>query len=100
MQEVIEFTTALMEDKTHAYAERQAARKRKYALQAIVTGNHTPGLNLYVPSVITIMKVQCAPKCYKCNKYGHIARDCRGTRNANNNNNQKGTGSGQKPTCF
>ncbi|GKC37863.1 putative reverse transcriptase domain-containing protein [Tanacetum coccineum] len=41
----------------------------------------------------------CAPKCYKCNKYGHIARDCRGTRNTNNNN-QKGTGSGQKPTCF
>ncbi|GJX36587.1 putative reverse transcriptase domain-containing protein [Tanacetum coccineum] len=41
----------------------------------------------------------CAPKCYKCNKYGHIARDCRGTGNANNNNH-KGTGSGQKPTCF
>ncbi|GJT25993.1 hypothetical protein Tco_0895930 [Tanacetum coccineum] len=30
MQEVIEFTTELMEDKTHAYAERQAERKRKY----------------------------------------------------------------------
>ncbi|GJS55044.1 reverse transcriptase domain-containing protein [Tanacetum coccineum] len=29
MQEVIEFTTELMEEKTHAYAERQAERKRK-----------------------------------------------------------------------
>ncbi|GKC05844.1 reverse transcriptase domain-containing protein [Tanacetum coccineum] len=29
MQEVIEFTTELMEDKTHAYAECQAKRKRK-----------------------------------------------------------------------
>ncbi|GJX62892.1 hypothetical protein Tco_0295792 [Tanacetum coccineum] len=28
--EVIGFTTMLMEDKTHAYAERQAERKRKY----------------------------------------------------------------------
>ncbi|GJW51283.1 hypothetical protein Tco_0092634 [Tanacetum coccineum] len=26
-------------------------------LQEIVTGNHTPGLNLYVPSVIITMKV-------------------------------------------
>ncbi|GJX31131.1 putative reverse transcriptase domain-containing protein [Tanacetum coccineum] len=47
-----------------------------------------------------IYKKSVSPKCYKYNKYGHIARDCRGTRNANNNNNQKGTGSGQKPTCF
>ncbi|GJY43010.1 reverse transcriptase domain-containing protein [Tanacetum coccineum] len=30
MQEVIEFTTELMEDKTQAYVERQAERKRKY----------------------------------------------------------------------
>ncbi|GJR11834.1 reverse transcriptase domain-containing protein [Tanacetum coccineum] len=29
MQEAIEFTTDLMDDKTHAYAERQAERKRK-----------------------------------------------------------------------
>ncbi|GJS31580.1 hypothetical protein Tco_0492200 [Tanacetum coccineum] len=29
MQEAIEFTTELMDEKTHAYAERQAERKRK-----------------------------------------------------------------------
>ncbi|GJX40754.1 putative reverse transcriptase domain-containing protein [Tanacetum coccineum] len=76
MQEVIEFTTELMEDKTQAYAESQKGKERmmifprtiktnrirgrtqaRPTLQAIVTGNHTPGLSLYVPSVITIMKV-------------------------------------------
>ncbi|GKE70796.1 putative reverse transcriptase domain-containing protein, partial [Tanacetum coccineum] len=42
----------------------------------------------------------CTPKCHKCNKVGHFARDCRSTANANNANNQKGTRSGQNPTCF
>ncbi|GKG20802.1 reverse transcriptase domain-containing protein, partial [Tanacetum coccineum] len=32
MQEVIEFTTELMEDKTHAYAERQAGQKGKESM--------------------------------------------------------------------
>ncbi|GJT73355.1 putative reverse transcriptase domain-containing protein [Tanacetum coccineum] len=39
----------------------------------------------------------CAPKCHK---FGHFARDCRSAGNANNVNNQRGTGSGQKSTCF
>ncbi|GJZ77652.1 hypothetical protein Tco_0642324 [Tanacetum coccineum] len=78
MQEAIEFTTELMDEKTHALAECRKKRKKSYnvfprtiktnnnrirgrtqarpTLQAIVTGNHTPGLNLCVPSVITIMK--------------------------------------------
>ncbi|GJU37336.1 hypothetical protein Tco_1185690, partial [Tanacetum coccineum] len=30
MQEAIEFTTELMDEKTHAYVEHQAERKRKY----------------------------------------------------------------------
>ncbi|GJT24144.1 putative reverse transcriptase domain-containing protein [Tanacetum coccineum] len=42
----------------------------------------------------------CAPKCHKCNKVGHFARDYRSTANAYTANNQKGTGSGQRPTCF
>nr|GFA02597.1 putative reverse transcriptase domain-containing protein [Tanacetum cinerariifolium] len=42
----------------------------------------------------------CAPKCYKCNKVGHIARDYRGTTNVNTANNQRGNGTSQKPTCY
>ncbi|GKE69454.1 putative reverse transcriptase domain-containing protein, partial [Tanacetum coccineum] len=34
----------------------------------------------------------CAPKCHKCNRVGHLARDYRSTVNANTANNQKGTG--------
>ncbi|GJZ65296.1 putative reverse transcriptase domain-containing protein [Tanacetum coccineum] len=41
-----------------------------------------------------------APKCHKCNKVGHFARNYRTTASANNANNQKGTGSGQRPTCY
>ncbi|GKA68694.1 putative reverse transcriptase domain-containing protein [Tanacetum coccineum] len=37
---------------------------------------------------------QCAPKCHKCNRVGHMARDCRSTANANTANNQRGTGAG------
>ncbi|GJV00304.1 putative reverse transcriptase domain-containing protein [Tanacetum coccineum] len=42
----------------------------------------------------------CAPKCHKCNQVGHLARDCRSPTNANTTNNQRGTGTGQKPTCY
>ncbi|GKE64090.1 reverse transcriptase domain-containing protein, partial [Tanacetum coccineum] len=39
----------------------------------------------------------CAPKCHKCNRVGHLARDCRSTANANTANNQRGTGAGTNP---
>ncbi|GKA54067.1 putative reverse transcriptase domain-containing protein [Tanacetum coccineum] len=42
----------------------------------------------------------CAPKCHKCNRVGHLARDYRSPANANTANNQRGTGAGQKATCF
>ncbi|GJX05151.1 putative reverse transcriptase domain-containing protein [Tanacetum coccineum] len=43
---------------------------------------------------------QCAPKCHKYNRVGHLACYCRSPTNANIANNQRGTGAGQKATCF
>nr|GEZ70338.1 hypothetical protein [Tanacetum cinerariifolium] len=42
----------------------------------------------------------CAPKCHQCNIFGHLARDCRSSTNANTTNIQKGTGASQEATCY
>ncbi|GJS86628.1 putative reverse transcriptase domain-containing protein [Tanacetum coccineum] len=108
MQEVIEFTTELMEDKTHAYAERQAERKRKNddfsrnnqnqqvkrqnTGQAYTAGNS--GRKSYAGSKPLCSKCNynhegpCPPRCNNCKRVGHLTQDCRSRpANANNNNN-------------
>nr|GEU37743.1 hypothetical protein [Tanacetum cinerariifolium] len=42
----------------------------------------------------------CAPKCHKCNRVGHLARNYKSAANTNTANNQRGTWASQKPTCF
>nr|GEX29255.1 putative reverse transcriptase domain-containing protein [Tanacetum cinerariifolium] len=42
----------------------------------------------------------CAPKCHKCNRFGHLTRDCRSSIKANTTNIQKGTKASQKATCY
>ncbi|GJR58732.1 putative reverse transcriptase domain-containing protein [Tanacetum coccineum] len=110
MQEAIEFTTELMDEKTHAYAERQAERKRKYddlsknnqnqqqqnkrqnTGQAYTAGNS--GRKSYAGSKPLCSKCNynhegpCPPRCNNCKRVGHLTRDCRSRpANANNNNN-------------
>ncbi|GJY55976.1 reverse transcriptase domain-containing protein [Tanacetum coccineum] len=121
MQEAIEFITELMDEKTHAYAERQAEKKRKYddlsknnqnqqqQNKRQNTGQVYTAINSdrkpYAGSKPLCSKCNynheglCPPRCNNCKKVGHLAKDCRSrpandnnnNRN-NNNNNQKGNG--------
>ncbi|GKD41216.1 putative reverse transcriptase domain-containing protein [Tanacetum coccineum] len=117
MKNAIEFDTELMDKKIRSFAERHSENKRKQddsqqqqqnkrqntgRAYAAGSGEKKP----YGGSKPLCLKCnyhhdgQCDPKCHKCNRVGHLARDCRSTTNANTANNQRGTGAGQKPTCY
>nr|GEW23541.1 putative reverse transcriptase domain-containing protein [Tanacetum cinerariifolium] len=121
MQDVIKFTTELMDKKIGTFTERQAKSKRKF--KDTSKNNQNPQQNkrqntstaytagtgdkkLYRCSKPLCSKCNyhhdghCAPKCHKCNRVGHLARDCRSAANANTPSNQRGTGVRQKPACF
>ncbi|GKB80550.1 putative reverse transcriptase domain-containing protein [Tanacetum coccineum] len=120
IQEATEMAIEVMDKRIRTFADRQTENKRKpdnnqQPQQHHQNKRHNTDMN-YVAG--TVEKKQyggskplcskcnyhhdgpCAPKCHKCNKVGHFARDYRSTTNANNANHQRGTGSGQKPTCF
>ncbi|GKC71790.1 putative reverse transcriptase domain-containing protein [Tanacetum coccineum] len=119
MPDAIEFATELMEKKIRTFAERQSENKRKQddnqqlqqqqnkrqntgRVYAAGSGEEKPcgGSKPLCSKCNYHHDGQCAPKCHKCNRVGHLARDCRSTTNSNTTNNQRGTWAGQKPTCF
>ncbi|GKB11344.1 reverse transcriptase domain-containing protein [Tanacetum coccineum] len=119
MQEAIEISTELMDKKIRTFAERQSENKRKQddnqkqqqqQNKRQNTGRaYTAGSGEKKPyggSKPLCSKCNyhyddpCAPKCHKCNRVGHLARDYRSTTNTNASNNQRGTGAGQKPTFY
>ncbi|GJT62860.1 putative reverse transcriptase domain-containing protein [Tanacetum coccineum] len=98
MQEAIEMATELMDKRVSTIAERQAENKRKFENTSRNNQNQQQQQNKrqntgraytagsgdkkpYGGSRPLCSKCNyhhdgpCAPKCYKCNKYGHIARD-------------------------
>ncbi|GKA42079.1 putative reverse transcriptase domain-containing protein [Tanacetum coccineum] len=122
MQDAIEFTTKLMDKKISTFNERQTENKRKFDDTSGNNQNqkqqnkkqntgraYTAGSSEKKPyegSKPLCSKCnyhhdgQCAPKCHKCNRVGHLARDYRSIANANTANNQRGTragGNGNSP---
>ncbi|GJU51821.1 reverse transcriptase domain-containing protein [Tanacetum coccineum] len=117
MQEAVEIATELIDKKIRTFAERQTESKRKQDDNQQQQQNkrqntgraYTAGSGEKKPyggSKPLCAKCNyhhdgpCAPKCHKCNRVGHLARDCRSTTNANTANNQRGTRAGHKPTCY
>ncbi|GJR43867.1 putative reverse transcriptase domain-containing protein [Tanacetum coccineum] len=93
MQAAIEFTTKLMKKKISTLAKRQAENKRKAYIVGQGDKKTYGGSNYHHDG-------PCAPKCHKCNRVSHLARDCKSPTNTNAANNQRGNGAGQRPTFF
>nr|GEY78444.1 hypothetical protein [Tanacetum cinerariifolium] len=122
MQEATEMATGLMDKKIRTYAERQAVNKRKFedtsrnnqgrqqppkrqdVARSYVAGSDNrqqyAGSRPLCPKCNFNHDGPCIPRCYKCNKIGHLARDCRSPTNVNVANNQRGNGAGQEATCY
>ncbi|GJR78887.1 putative reverse transcriptase domain-containing protein [Tanacetum coccineum] len=114
MQDAIEFATKLMDQKIRTLAERQAKNKRKFedtsrnnqnqqqpfkrhnVAQAYTAGpgekKSYEGSKPLCPKCNYHHEGQCVPRCNKCKKVGHLARDYRGA--AVNTNTHRGV------TCY
>nr|GFC56770.1 hypothetical protein [Tanacetum cinerariifolium] len=97
MQEATEMATGLMDKKIRTYAERQAANKMKFEdtsrnnqgrqqppkrqdvarAYAAGSGNKQQyaGSRPLCPKCNFNHDDPCTPRCYKCNKIGHLSRD-------------------------
>ncbi|GJU00333.1 putative reverse transcriptase domain-containing protein [Tanacetum coccineum] len=111
MQDAIEFATELMDKKINTWAERQANNKRKSDDTARNNQNQQPNKRQNTGRAYAVGNGDrrpyggprplcskcnyhhdgpCAPKCHKCNRFGHLSRDCKNPPNVNTGANQRG----------
>ncbi|GJT65111.1 putative reverse transcriptase domain-containing protein [Tanacetum coccineum] len=110
MQDAIEFATELMDKKINTWAERQADNKRKSDDTARNNQNQQPNKRQNTGRAYAAGNDDrrpyggprplcskcnyhhdgpCAPKCHKCNRFGHLGRDCKNPPNVNTGANQR-----------
>ncbi|GJS34423.1 putative reverse transcriptase domain-containing protein [Tanacetum coccineum] len=110
MQDAIEFATELMDKKINTWAERQADNKRKSDDTARNNQNQQPNKRQNTRRAYAAGNGDrrpyggprplcskcnyhhdgpCAPKCHKCNRFGHLGRDCKNPPNVNTGANQR-----------
>ncbi|GJW95963.1 putative reverse transcriptase domain-containing protein [Tanacetum coccineum] len=110
MQDAIEFANELMDKKINTWAERQADNKRKSDDTARNNQNQHPNKRQNTGRAYAAGNGDrrpykgprplcskcnyhhdgpCAPKCHKCNRFGHLSRDCRNPPNVNTRANQR-----------
>ncbi|GJR28697.1 putative reverse transcriptase domain-containing protein [Tanacetum coccineum] len=106
----LEFATELMDKKINTWAERQADNKRKFDDTARNNQNQQPNKRQNTRRAYAVGNGDrrpyegprplcskcnyhhdgpCAPKCHKCNRFGHLSRDCRNPLNVNTRANQR-----------
>nr|GEY73666.1 hypothetical protein [Tanacetum cinerariifolium] len=110
MQDAIEFATELMNKKINTWAKRQADNKRKSddttknnhqqpnkrqnTGRAYAAGNGDKraykGPRPWCTKCNYHHDGPCAPKCHKCNQFGHLSRDYRNPPIVNTRANQRG----------
>ncbi|GJX71851.1 putative reverse transcriptase domain-containing protein [Tanacetum coccineum] len=99
-KEATEMAYELVDKKINTIAERQAENKQKAYTAGSGDNKSYTGSKPLCPKCNYHHNGPCAPKCYKCNKFGHLGRNCRSSASVNPGSNQRGSETGQGPTCF
>nr|GEZ73634.1 hypothetical protein [Tanacetum cinerariifolium] len=99
-QDAIEIATKLRNEKINTLVECQTENKKRAYTARHGEKKHYSGSKPLCSKCNYHHNGPCAPKCHQYNRFGHLARDCRNSTNANTTNIQKGTKLSQKATCY
>ncbi|GKE22370.1 reverse transcriptase domain-containing protein, partial [Tanacetum coccineum] len=99
MEKAIKFANDQMDQKVLTIAEIQAEQKRKLEFNAGNNQGHQQQNKRQ--NTGKAYTGPCAPRCNKCKKIGHLARDCRSSGPNGINNNRGNSGTTQNAgTCY